>query len=352
MLFSIDEDTGSRIVGWVMPDNPATTPKIVIHLDPEHHVAIDAFVVRPLLREQGLHNTGVCGFVVNENNCPGVTAAGHLEIKDAENHILIYRRRDDSHLVDQKFLLLETQLFRSQSLDDALLARFHMSYKSLELLPEETTRSIFAISFTNSLFASGRILWRVWEPIVRDRNFKAGIVLRDPFEELSERLLILKWASLAGANSAAAVLGQTVQLCAKAFCNVDLNDLSALRELLSHPSDELRAVLYNPFVYQLAAPNAFDPPRPPETAAALDSLAEMDAVGLRDDAGAFLRLVAAVLDLPDQLPSVSPRPSETVIGLADKLRDMGPARALIEKDLEVYSEVARVLAPRPADQLA
>jgi hypothetical protein len=40
-----------------------------------------------------------------------------------------------------------------------------------------------------------------------------------------------------------------------------------------------------------------------------------------------------------------------VIGLAERLREMGPARALIEKDLEVYSEVARVLAPHPADQL-
>ena len=40
MLFSIDEDTGSRIVGWVMPDNPATTPKVVIHLGPEHHVVM------------------------------------------------------------------------------------------------------------------------------------------------------------------------------------------------------------------------------------------------------------------------------------------------------------------------
>ncbi|MGH6935266.1 MAG: hypothetical protein ACRED2_03615, partial [Methylocella sp.] len=117
MLFSIDEDAGSRIVGWVMPDNPATTPKIVIHLGPEHHVVIDAFVVRPLLREQGLHNTGVCGFVVDENNCPGVTAAGHLEIKDADNDILIYRRRADSQLVDQKLLRVETQLLRSHSLD-------------------------------------------------------------------------------------------------------------------------------------------------------------------------------------------------------------------------------------------
>ena len=43
-----------------------------------------------------------------------------------------------------------------------------MSYRSLELLPEETTRSIFAISFTNSLFTSGRIFWRVWEPMIRE----------------------------------------------------------------------------------------------------------------------------------------------------------------------------------------
>jgi hypothetical protein len=351
MLFSIDDDTGSQIVGWVMPDNPATTPKVVIHLSPEHHVVIDAFVVRPLLREQGFHNTGVCGFVVDEHNCPGITAARHLEIKDADNHILIYRRRDDSQLVDQKFLRVETQLLRSHSLDDALIARFHMSYKSLELLPEETTRSIFAISFTNSLFASGRIFWRLWEPMVRDRKFKSGILLREPFEELSERLLILKWASISAANSTTAVLGQAIQLCAKTFRDVNLSDLTALEDLLSRPSDELRAVLYNPCVYQLAAPNAFDPPRKPETAAALDSLAEMEAVGLRDDASAFLRLVGALLHLPDQLPDISLRTSQTVIGLAERLREMAPARALIEKDLEVYSEVTRVLAPHPADQL-
>ncbi|MGA7383532.1 MAG: hypothetical protein WBW81_02195 [Methylocella sp.] len=186
--------------------------------------------------------------------------------------------------------------------------------------------------------------------MVRDRNFKVGILLREPFEELSERLLILKWASLSGANSTAAVLGQTVQLCAKPFCDVNLGDLTALQDLLSRPSDELRAVLYNPFVYQLAAPNAFDPPRAPETAAALDSLAEMDAVGLRDGASAFVSLVGAILDLPDELAGISPRTSQTVIGLAERLREMGPARALIEKDLEVYAEVARVLAQHPADQ--
>jgi hypothetical protein len=36
-----------------------------------------------------------------------------------------------------------------------------------------------------------------------------------------------------------------------------------------------------------------------------------DAVGLRDNAGAFLRLVGAVLELPDQLPGISLRTSRT-----------------------------------------
>lgn len=348
MLFSIDEDSGSRIVGWVMPDNPAVTPKVIVHVDPQHHAVVDAFVYHPLIKEQGLHNTGICGFVVDEKNCPGMTAAAHLEIKDADNQILVYRRRPGSQTIEGKFLRLETQLIRSYRLDDMLNARFHMAYNSLELLSEETTRAILSIAFTDSLFVSGRIFWRLWEPLVRDRGFKVGILLREPFEELSERLLILKWASLSGENSLASILGQSVQCCARVFSSLNLDDLTALESLLARPPDDLRSVLYNPFVYQLAAPNAFDPPRAPETAAALDSLAELDAVGLRDDTGSFLALLAAVFDLPDPLSDISLGTGATVRKLAEALREMPSARALLEKDREVYAEAARILAPAPA----
>jgi len=348
MLFSIDEDVGGRIIGWLMPDNPATTPRVIIHLNPEHHVVVEAFVYRPLLREQGLHNTGVCGFVADESNCPGLTAASNLEITDADNNVLIYRRRLDARLVEKKFLRIETQLFRSFSLDEEFLFRFQMSYQSLELLPEETTRSIFAIPFTNSIFASGRIFWRVWEPLVRDRDFKVGILLREPFEEMSERLLILKWASSNDASPMAAALMPVLQTCAATFRDVDLTDVNALDAVLTRPSDEIRALLYNPLVYQLAAPNAFDAPPVPESAAALDSLAEMDAVGLRSGADSFLNLIAAVLNLPNQLPKISFSASKTVAGFAEILREMRSARALIEHDLEVYSEAARIIDPDQA----
>lgn len=332
-----------------MPDNPATTPRVIIHLDPEHHVVLEAFVYRPLLKEQGLHNTGVCGFVADETNCPGLTAAVNLEITDADNNILIYRRRLDTRLVTKKLLRLETQLFRSFSLDEELIARFQMPYQSVELLPEETTRSVFAIPFTTSIFASGRIFWRVWEPLLRDRGFKVGILLREPFEELAERLLILKWASSPDASSVATALMPVLQTCAGALRDVDLSDAEALEAVLKRPSDEIRAIVYNPLVYQLAAPNAFDAPPKPATAAALDSLAEMDAVGLRGDTDSFLDLLAAVLDLPEQLPRISLSASKSVVGFAELLRQMGSARALIEHDLEVYSEAARILAPDQAD---
>jgi hypothetical protein len=345
MLFNIDEDVGARIIGWLMPDNPATTPRVIVHLNPERHVVVEAFVYRPLLKEQGLHNTGICGFVVDESNCPGLAAATNLEVIDADNNVVIYRRRHGAELIERKVLRLETQLFRSFSLDEKLLDRFQMSYKSLELLPEETTRAIFAIPFTNSIFASGRIFWRVWEPLLRDRGFNVGILLRDPFEEMSERLLIAKWASSPEASASARALMPVLQTCAGAVRHLDLSDASALESLLSRPPDEMRALLYNPLVYQLAAPNAFDPPTAPAIAAALDSLAEMDVVGLRSDPVSFLELLAAVLNLPDRFPSISLGASRTVAGFADVLRDIRAARALIEQDIEVYAEATRVLAP-------
>jgi hypothetical protein len=214
----------------------------------------------------------------------------------------------------------------------------------MELFPDETTRSIFAIAFTKSIFASGRIFFRAWEPLLRDRGFKIGILLREPFEEMAERLLILKWASSLDATSAVIDLMPALQTCAGALRGLSLADAGALDAILSRPSDELRALLYNPLVYQLAAPNAFDAPPLPETAAALDALAELDAVGLRADLRSFFDLLAAVLDLPDPLADVPLAASKTVIGFADILRKMRSARALIEKDLEVYSEAARVLS--------
>jgi hypothetical protein len=343
MLFSIDEDVGWRLEGWVNPDNPAVTPRVIAHLDAEHHVVIEAFVYRPLLKQNGLHNTGVCGFVLDETNCSGLAAASKLEVFDADNNLLLYRRRPDTGVIDKKLFRLETQLFRSAAIDDLFLTRFHMGYPALDLHPEETIRSILALPFTQSIYASGRVFWRVWEPLLRDRGYMVGTLLRDPFHEMAERLLILKLASSPQGGGIVEAIGPVVEAAAGHLRNIDLKDFAELEALLAAAPIELKAILYNPLSYQLTAQNAFDPPPKPTTAVALESLADMDAVGLRDDPAPFFEVMTAMLDLPEGLAQVSLPTSNTVIQWADFLRERPTVRKLIEMDLEVYQTAAGII---------
>jgi hypothetical protein len=343
MLFNIDEDVGARLEGWLNPDNPAVTPRVIVHLDAEHHVVVEAAVYRPLLKQNGLHNTGVCGFVLDENNCPGLAAASKLEIFDADNNLLLYRRRPDTSIIDKKMFRLETQLFRSAAIDDLLLTRFHMGYPALDLHPEETIRSILVLPFTQSIYASGRVFWRVWEPLLRDRGYLVGALLRDPFHEMAERLLILKLASSPQGGAIVDAVGAAVEAAAGHFRNIDLKDFAALETLLAAAPIELKAILYNPLTYQLTAQNAFDPPPRPTTAVALESLADMDAVGLRDDPAPFFEIVSAMLELPEGLSEVPLPTSNTVIQWADFLRERPAVRKLIEMDIEVYQTAAGII---------
>ena len=352
MLFSIDEDVGGRLVGWVMPDNPAVTPRIIVHLDQDNHVVIDAFVFRPLLKQQGLHNTGICGFVLDENNCRGLTNADKLEIYDGDNNLLIYRRRPSAGLFDKKFFRLEHQLFRSVAVDELFEPKFHMAYPALELLSEETIRSILSMPFTTSIYASGRVFWRVWEPLLRDRGYMVGILLRDPYQELAERLLILKLAGSPQGEAIADSLGPVVEAAAAHLRGVDLQDLSSLDAMLTAAPIELRAILYNPLTYLLSAQNAFDPPPVPATAVALESLADMDAVGLRQDTASFFETISAVLDLPESLRAIALPTSTTVLQWAHLLRDRPAVRSQIEMDLEVYQTVASILERQSGKQTA
>jgi hypothetical protein len=352
MLFSIDEDVGGRLEGWVMPDNPAVTPRIIVRLNSENHVVIEASVFRPLLKQNDLHNTGICGFVLDENNCRGLTGAGKLEIYDADNNLLIYRRRPSTGLIDKKFFRLEPQLFRSVALDEAFLPHFQMTHPALELISEETIRSILSMPFTPSIYAAGRVFWRVWEPLLRDRGYMVGALLRDPYHEIAERLLILKLAASPQAGTITDSLGPIVESAAVHLRDVDLKDLSGLEAVLAAAPVELRAILYNPLTYILSAQNAFDPPPVPATAVALESLADMDAVGLRQDTAPFFETISAILDLPQSLAAISLPTSTTVVQWADLLRDRPVVRDLIAMDLEVYQTFVGILKRQSDKQAA
>lgn len=352
MLFNIDVDVGNEVYGWVMPNNPAATPSVIVHLDANNHVVVEASIYHALLKERGLHNTGVCGFVLNETNCRGLTTSNWLEIHEADTNLLLYRRSPDEGLINKKFFRLESQLFRSVAVDDALAPRFQMGYSALELQSEETIRAIIGIPFSSSVYASGRIYWRFWEPILRDRGYMVGILLRDPFHELAERLLILKLASSPEGDSIADAVGPEVQAAAAHLRKVDLRDISAIEAAVASPPHELRSIIYNPLTYLLTAANAFDPPASPTTAVALESLADMDAVGLRQDTKSFFELISAVFEVSENLSPEALPTSSTVVQWADVLRQRPAMRGFIEMDLVVYQTAADIIERQRASGVA
>lgn len=338
MLFSIDEDVGSRIVGWVMPDNPSVTPSVVVAIDGRAVATIEAMVLRPLLREQGLHESGICGFVVDARNAPGLADAEAVEIFDADTNVRIYRRRPSGASVEAKLFRLELQVLSNAALNAAFDTAFHLAYTRLDRLPEETAKSIIGVPFSSSIYVTGRVPLKVYDPLLRDRGFKVCAYLRDPLEELAEQLLLLQWA---GTKPRAAVKGVLAEGFAELLeygppaSLVDVSDYARWLEQLPRSAS---LHLADPATRLLTNLSLDEPPGPNSLADALDALSEFVAVGLSDDVPGFLQMVAGAVDAHLPAPQAG-GPGQRVRDLAEGLRAVEAARQLLANDLALHAAV-------------
>lgn len=334
MLFSIDEDAGARIVGWIMPDNPASTPRIAVFLDGALRRVINATVLRPLLREQGLHETGICGFVVDENGFPGLASVRDLELYDEATNIRIYRRRPEAAKVDLRFFRLETRLVPQAVLNEPLQTLFHMTFTRLDRIPEEAVKSILGIAFSPSVFATGRLYFRTYEPILRDRGFRCSVLVRDPFEELAEQLLVLRWAARTP-NLAYSVLSEAHRPLVESLAKADLEELGDLESWLGSLTAFERSLLASPLARLLTCRGSDDPLEASAVENALDTLSEMDVVGVADQAEAYWETLAAVLEVA--LPPLSW--SRQTGELAQQVREWPSVQQLLAADIQIHADV-------------
>ena len=170
------------------------------------------------------------------------------------------------------------------------------------------------------------MFWRFWERCLRDRGYMVGMLLRDPFHEIAERLFILKLASSHGGNIIDAV-GPVVEAAAAHLRNIDLRGFRrSKRPCLG--ADRTQGDPLQSSHLPADRTNAFDPPATPTTAIALESLADMDAVGLRHDPESFFELVSAVLEVSENLSTETVPTSSTVVQWADLLRERPAMRQL------------------------
>jgi hypothetical protein len=336
MQFHIDQDIGTAIAGWCLPDNPSVVPRLSISIPGKQKIEITANVYRADIKDLGQHSTGMVGFVVDETIVPELSLIKEIEISDSETQLVIYRRIDGEQPIHRKLFRLELQVMPKIRLEEIFTNYFTLYYQAVERYPFDTLFAILNNQYARSIYVCGRPSFIRYQQLLRERGFITVAILADPFEELAERLLfaqlVLRSKQVA-ANMANYLVGldPVVELTG----SINFDDPTTIERALNSLTEAQEQAVSNPFVRALAC-KIDDIPNKHHVGIALDNLATMDLVGIRYRFGDFSEMLHEILGhkilAGFQLPDIVAAKS-----LSGHLATIRGVRKLLEFDLALYS---------------
>jgi hypothetical protein len=342
MFFNIDSDTGDAISGWIAPDNPSVAPRIAILVPGRAEVLFEANVHREDVRELGLHASGQVGFVVSDAVVPGIANVDDIEIVEADTRIPVYRRfKPDRHL-ERKLFLFDSSVMPQRRIIQNIAERFALNYANSERYSLETMIVLLNNHFSKSLFFCGRSNFSRYASFLENGGYIRAALLREPLQELAERLLFL---SLLSRTDAGHLLPHyTTGLAPLIGFAKDLkfNDQRALLSAFRQINDEQRQALTSPMVRMLGC-SVDEMPTHNNVSLALDHLSSLDVVGTRSRYPLFKALLGQFVG-GDVLGPEQPTTLSAVQALAETLSRLGIVLDLLEHDIALYAYVEEAVA--------
>ena len=340
MLFNLEEDHGTHIRCYLIPDAGGATPAIRLCSGGHALATVNADTIRPEIIASGRHATGLCGFIIAEATVPGLAGFADLELREAETGLLVYRRPQPAFHRDAKVFRLETHLLPLRRFDDTLQNTFQGWYAGIDRRGLETSMQTFMLANCPSLYVSGRLQFRAIE--VHLHAFTSLVMMRDPFNELAERLLVLQHLPRDGADLVGARDLLTFKATIDYLRHFERLDARFCKQFVRRAPDSVLKPLSNPIMRQLSSSDADELPKKNAMSATLQALSCFDVVGIREEPQLFAHAVEACLEL-DRAPPVLAEHAK-VAELGDLLRRFGKAELLLEHDLEVFSHVKGAFA--------
>lgn len=338
MLFYIEADVGDRISGYAVPDGFTSRLDLVVRSAGETLLRFTTDEPRHALVSSGRHETGLCGFSVDTGLVPGLAEKADLEIVEAETGMLIYRRWLP-RFIKKRLFRLETHLLPLYKLDSTLQDHFQYSATAIDRLGRETSTQIFLLNNFESSYISGRLLYKNYE-YYADTVFSKVIIMHEPYDEMAERLLVLRNIEKIGTE----IIGDRDALSLKPLINfaqqLPLGDAKALGRTMRRLPDDVAMLLTNPLVRQLTVATPNDMPRSDAVSAALDLLSTFQIVGLRSKPDDFVLAVSEWLDM-DKAAIPDIKTIDSVYSLSQELRNAKYLAPLLEKDVFLYETVIR-----------
>ena len=336
MQFFVDKDAGDLITGWVVLDQPGAIGKIRISAPDEAPVEVMAKFPRPALKNRGTHSTGTVGFRIDPRTFPGLAKARDLEIRSVETDVVIYRRRQDHHITG-KLCRFELQAMPQTQLDVLFMKHFALGYYAIERHNFDTLQCIVGNKASNSIYVAGRLMFPRYHRLLVDSGFRMVTLLRDPYEELAERLLFLRYAASADRPPYLADYLTGFDSLLKIAPQFDIANDNTLRKTFESMNETQRAALSNPFVRALAC-DMDELPEKRHIEIALYNLSTFDLVGLHSRFNEYRSMMSDLMQVDilegHQLSGVSWAP---MIGA--KLAQIEQVNDMLALDVELYTTV-------------
>jgi hypothetical protein len=342
MLFNVETDTGSQLTGYFVPDSFSGQPRITVRRRGADLLTLEASEVRASLVVAGRHATGKCGFTIDETHIPGLADLEDLELFDVETGVVIYRRRPTGTVLNLNIFRLETHLLPLWRLDDSLNYKFKHWYQGIDRYGRETSTQVFCLNNCISLYVSGRLLYQNYE-FYLEKGLTTVALIRDPYDELAERLLLLNMIGDRGEQLLGARDALTFEETIAYAAELQTFEENELRRFFRRLPNSVMSNLSNPLVRQLTSNTPDQMPNLGSVAAALDALSCFKIVGLRSDVDHFLAAIADLVGIEAaDLPAFDEYSRVGEVG--EKLRKIRLIESLLEKDLELYHQTAAAYA--------
>lgn len=342
MLFNIERDTGDQIVGYLVPDNFSSICRVRVVLRGETVSVFETNEERAALVAGARHETGRCGFTIDDRDVPNLAMQMDIELYDDDTGCLIYRRLKPE-MIGKKLIRFETQLMPFWRLDDQLRQYFQYVGKGVDRYGRESVTQMMLLENTPSLYISGRLNYKNYSFYI-ENGFECFCVLQSPHDECAERLLVLRNVAKIGDHFLGARDAKRLEPAIRFAEALPLDDEKALRWALLEMPDEVASLLSNPLVRTLTTSNPDDMPGPSAIASALDVLSGFALIGVRDNLPEFnLALGEWLLIDPAPLPVLPAFGALSPLGRF--LKETKVADVILEKDLELYQHVQDALAP-------
>ena len=335
MHFYVEVDHGNEIQGWVALENPNVTPIVLVQAPGHEEIRVEPSILRLDVKEAGLHATGMVGFRINDTVIENLASIEELSIVEESTGIAIYTRYQMSRKVERKMLYLDCSLMPQTKLYKNLNENFSLTYNFVEKFSLDTLMSIISNLISRSLLLTGRLNYQRYVPFLKEKDFFITTILRNPFEELAERILFI--GMLAKSNSSALLANFTtgIESIVNFSKSVDMDNDRAIALAFRKMDDETRYEFLSPMTRILGC-GAGERPERRHVGMALDSLSQMNLVGTRDRFPAYRGVLSGMMRA-DIVGEVNMEVSPSVAELAARLSRINIVSDLIEHDLALYS---------------